>query len=405
MGRWDVNVVEPIRMVQQECIVYLEAYEKAGDGIVDAFIDFRQTKDFALFRRATDYGNMKASIIEFRSLKASKRLRRGCYYKLNLDLLKNFQLERQENSLIIGGAYDLSNMQMPEMDEDEVLQKHDALDAEEMSMANVPPGDLFDNITSNDLKLFVKDVGQANWNELRIGDDVKVVYDAGAELHAHEPEVRQIFEGRKKDLMRTKPVLVISHWDMDHIHCLKVMNDDDIRDCFSRIVCPDKLKSITSRNVLDGFVRALGNANVYCLPLPGRTNGITMHLWRREGCISLYKAESSSQINYCGLVMFVKGNERSACYTGDCRLVQAKDAYDQEKSGGLATNAHVLIAPHHGGDCGVNYRQYSLPCNVIAISVGFNNGYGHPQSDMLKYLKTLGTVKQTKDAGDIVEEL
>ena len=405
MGRWDVNVVEPIRMVQQECIVYLEAYEKAGDGIVDAFIDFRQTKDFALFRRATDYGNMKASIIEFRSLKASKRLRRGCYYKLNLDLLKNFQLERQENSLIIGGAYDLSNMQMPEMDEDEVLQKHDALDAEEMSMANVPPGDLFDNITSNDLKLFVKDVGQANWNELRIGDDVKVVYDAGAELHAHEPEVRQIFEGRKKDRMRTKPVLVISHWDMDHIHCLKVMNDDDIRDCFSRIVCPDKLKSITSRNVLDGFVRALGNANVYCLPLPGRTNGITMHLWRREGCISLYKAESSSQINYCGLVMFVKGNERSACYTGDCRLVQAKDAYDQEKSGGLATNAHVLIAPHHGGDCGVNYRQYSLPCNVIAISVGFNNGYGHPQSDMLKYLKTLGTVKQTKDAGDIVEEL
>ena len=137
MGRWDVNVVEPIRMVQQECIVYLEAYEKAEDGIVDAFIDFRQTKDFALFRRATDYGNMKASIIEFRSLKASKRLRRGCYYKLNLDLLKKFQLERQENSLLIGGAYDLSNMQMPEMDEDEILQKHDALDAEEMSMANV----------------------------------------------------------------------------------------------------------------------------------------------------------------------------------------------------------------------------------------------------------------------------
>ena len=405
MGRWDMNVVEPIRMVQQECIVYLEAYEKAGDGIVDAFIDFRQTKDFVLFRRATGYENMKASFIEFRSLKASKRLRRGCYYKLNLDLLKNFQLERQENSLLIGGAYDLSNMQMPEMDEDEILQKHEALDAEEMSMANVPPGDLFDNITSNDLKLFVKDVGQANWNELRIGDDVKVVYDAGAELHAHEPEVREIFESRKKDLMRTKPVLVISHWDMDHIHCLKVMNDDDIRDCFSRIVCPNKVKSITSQSVLENFRKVLGYINVFCLPLPARTNGIAMHLWRREGCISLYRAEASSQINYCGLVMFVKGNEKSACYTGDCRLVQAKDAYDQEKSGGLATNAHVLIAPHHGGDYGVNYRRYSYPCNVIVISVGFNNGYGHPQSDMLKYLKTLGTVKQTKDVGDIVEVL
>jgi beta-lactamase superfamily II metal-dependent hydrolase len=405
MGRWNVNVVEPIRLELQECIVYLEAYEKAGDGIVDAFVDFRQTKDFVLFRSATGYGNMKASFIEFRSLKASKRLRRGCYYKLNLDLLKNFQIERQENSLLIGGAYDLSNMQKPETDDDEVLQKHEALDAEEMSIANVPPGNLFDNITTNDLKLFVKDVGQANWNELRIGDDVKVVYDAGAELHAHEQEVRQIFGSRKNDLMRTKPVLVISHWDMDHIHCLKVMNDNDIRNCFSRIVCPDKVKSMTSQSILENFRRALGNASVFSLPLPARTNGVAMHLWRKEGCISLYRAEASSQINYCGLVMFVRGNERSACYTGDCRLVQAKDAYEQEKDGGLTTNAHVLIAPHHGGDCGVNYRRYSDPCNVIAISVRYNNGFGHPQGDMMKYLKLLGTVKQTKDVGDIIEIL
>lgn len=30
---------------QPECIVYLEAYRKVGDGIVDAYIDFRQMKD------------------------------------------------------------------------------------------------------------------------------------------------------------------------------------------------------------------------------------------------------------------------------------------------------------------------------------------------------------------------
>ena len=38
-------MVEEFRLRQQECIVYLEAYEKAGDGIVDAYIDFRQRKD------------------------------------------------------------------------------------------------------------------------------------------------------------------------------------------------------------------------------------------------------------------------------------------------------------------------------------------------------------------------
>ena len=50
-------------------------------------------------------------------------------------------------------------------------------------------------------------------------------------------------------------------------------------------------------------------------------------------------------------------------------------------------------------------RLYSLPCDNIAISVGAHNGYGHPQSDMLRYLGRLGIVEQTKDVGDIEKDL
>jgi beta-lactamase superfamily II metal-dependent hydrolase len=399
-------MVEEFRLRQQECIVYLEAYEKAGDGIVDVYIDFRQRKDLVLFSRATNFdSNSKATFIELCGLKSAKRLRRGCYYKLNLDFIKNYQISRNENSLIIGGSYNLGNMQIPKSDNEEVLQSHEVLDPEEMSEASVPQGEVFDIRKTDDLKLFVKDVGQANWNELRSGDLVKVVYDAGAELHASPREVRSIIASRKNDLMRTKPVLVISHWDMDHIHCLKEMDVNDIRACFSKIVCPNKLKSLTSKDVLRDFKSALGTANVYCLPLPIRTNGIAMHLWRREGCISIYRAESSSQINYCGLVMFVCGGNRSANYTGDCKLIQAMDTYDQEKANGILARGHVLVAPHHGGDYGAKNRLYSSPCDYIVISVGANNGYGHPQSDMLRYLGRLGIVEQTKDVGDIVKDL
>lgn len=394
------------KLRQQECIVYLEAYEKVGDGILDAYIDFRQRKDLLLFSRATNYdNNSKATFIELLGLKSAKRLRRGCYYKLNLDFIKNYQIARNENSLIIGGSYDLNNMQLPKGETDEVLQSHEALDPEEMSEANVPQGAVFDIKREDDLKLFVKDVGQANWNELRSGDLVKAVYDAGAELHASPREVRNIIASRKNDLMRSKPVLVISHWDMDHIHCLKEMDVNDIRACFSKLVCPNKLKSLTSKDVMKDFKSALGAANVFCLPLPGRTNGIAMHHWRREGCVSIYRAESSSQINYCGLVMFVCGGNRSANYTGDCKLIQAKNVYDQEMAHGLLTRDHVLVAPHHGGDYGAKNRQYSLPCDNILISVGANNGYGHPQSDMLRYLSRLGTVEQTQNVGDIVKDL
>lgn len=393
------------RIKGPECIVYLEAYSKVGDGIVDAYVDFRQMKDMVLFGRVSGYENNKATFIELRSLKVAKRLRRGCYYKLNLDLLKNYQIERREDSLLIGASYNLSNMQIPEGNDGEILQTHEALEPEEMSEASVPLGRVFELEHGVDLKLFVKDVDQANWNELRKGNNVRVVYDAGARLHAKELEVRAILDSRKADLMQSKPVLVLSHWDMDHIHCLKVMADNEIRDCFSKLVCPDKLKSVTSTTVLESFKRVLGKDNVYCLPLPARTNGTTTHSWRQEGCITIYQAETSSQINYCGLLMFVRGANRSANYTGDCKLNQAKDVYDQEKGHGLVTNEHVLIAPHHGGDYDAKCRNYSMPCNRIEISVGANNDYGHPHPKMLQYLESMGTVERTDDNGDLEIDL
>ena len=398
-------MVDGVKFRLQECIVYLETYEKVGDGIVNAYIDFRRYEDFVLFSRVTGHENAKSSFIELRGLKSAKRLRAGCYCKLNLDLIKTYQIARIDNSLIIGGSYILESMQMPSKDDEEVLQRHDTLDPLEMSEACVPLGEVFDIGIIDNLKLFVKNVGQANWNELRSGDLVKVLYDAGAELHASSQEVKDIIDSRKNDLMRTKPVLVISHWDMDHIHCLKGMNVNDIRNCFSKIVCPDKLKTMTSKGILRDFVSALGADNVFCLPLPERTNGLAMHQWRREGCISIYLGEVSRQINYCGLVMFVCGDRRSANYTGDCKLIQANNVYDQEKAHRLVTKEHVLIAPHHGGDYGGHYRFYSKPCDYINISVGKNNGYGHPQMDMLWYLRGLGKVSLTQDVGDIQMDL
>lgn len=81
--------------------------------------------------------------------------------------------------------------------------------------------------------------------------------------------------------------------------------------------------------------------------------------------------------------------------------MQAKSVYDQEATQGINTNEHVLVAPHHGGDYGASFRHYSSPCNDIAISVGANNSYGHPQKDMLRYLRSLGDVKRTNEDGDI----
>lgn len=53
-----------MRTSSQECIVYLDSYYKAGDGIVDAYIDFRQPKDWTMFRQSVDLPESSGTYIE-----------------------------------------------------------------------------------------------------------------------------------------------------------------------------------------------------------------------------------------------------------------------------------------------------------------------------------------------------
>lgn len=79
--------------------------------------------------------------------------------------------------------------------------------------------------------------------------------------------------------------------------------------------------------------------------------------------------------------MFVSGKIKSANFTGDIKLIQAKYVYDQEKEFNSNTiDGHILVAPHHGGDYGKKARSYSQPTTDVVISVGAGNSYGHPEN-------------------------
>jgi beta-lactamase superfamily II metal-dependent hydrolase len=389
--------------IDHQCIVYLDSYKKVGEGTFDAYIDFRLSRDLEFFNRRLNTQLSSSTYIELRNLKTAKRLMRGCYYQLNLDILKDVVFERylEQEEGLIGGFFNLSEMQVPTDNSLEVLQTHALLDNTELSWVNEPEGLDLQVSPSGDMKVFVKNVGQANWNELIVNGETCVLYDAGAELHAKKKDVEDIFNSRRAHLERSKPILVLSHWDMDHIHCLKYLEEEDLRSCFSAIICPNRVKSITSFNLRLKFQMALGKRHVFSLPIPVRTNGIAMHHWRDIGCLSFYLGEMSRNINFCGLVMFVEGISKTSNFTGDCRLSQADNVYKQEMTNIDDYKSHILISPHHGGDYGATHRHYSTPCNNIAISVANNNTYGHPHKDMLKYLSTLGQVIMTKDIGDI----
>ena len=387
-----------------ECIVYLESYFKTGDQAFDAYVDFRQEKDLQMFLRTTNLVEPQGTYLELRNMKSSKRLRRGCYYALNLKLLSEMKYEPREDSFLIGGSYILDEMKIPDGNDTEMLQTHATLDAAELSEYSVPGNEPFSKDLNGNLELFVMDVDQANWNELRMDGEVAVLYDAGARLNASKAEINSILSNRSHDLAKSKPTLIISHWDIDHVHCLKKLDISEIARYFSKMVCPNKTKSLTSSKVLSNFKIALGTRNVYCLPLPEKTGDNVIHCWNTTGPVSIYQCEKSSSINYCGLLMFVKGAVASANYTGDCRLIQACNVYRDAIANGIVTHSHILIAPHHGGANEAKYRVYSQPCTQVVISVGTNNSYGHPENKMLSYLETVseGNVWRTDENGSFI---
>ena len=359
----------------------------------DAYIDFRRQCDLDLFTKSSpdnnSFGKSK-TYIKLSNFKSNKKLRSGCYYKLNLAKINKCEFNYENESLLIERTYNCGSEPCPNSEEEEFLQAHNFL-SECLFLDYKPIIDkalLFSSLDSSNLSVLVRDVDQANWNEVLENERIKIVYDIGAKINANKCEVEKIFNSRLNKLKSDKPILILSHWDVDHFHCLCYADQQTLKKCFSQFVCVSKMKSLTSYRICEKMRSALGDSNVFCYRPHNQKNRLSMRCLFNSHDLSVYIGGKSSNVNYCGLCLLVKGNLKSVNFTGDVRLLQAKDIYDQELTK-LKTSQHVLIAPHHGGENSRKYRCYSIPTTEVIISVGNNNIYNHPGRQMLLYLNSL----------------
>ena len=113
----------------------------------------------------------------------------------------------------------------------------------------------------------------------------------------------------------------------------------------------------------------------------------------------------TSNVNDSGLTLFVKGANGNAMLPGDCKYTIAEGETNEavEKMG--AKNRDLcLVIPHHGGKAGkcVTYNVPEAKAIEGIVSVGENNGYGHPNDEVMKQIKTyVPKVRMTMDCGDI----
>lgn len=392
----------------KEIIVYLDDYKYSGDGNYDTmYLDFRTADDYTHYIRELGMKEMTlGSYLRIDGYRSPKRLMRGAYYSLNMGMLKQMTPQPVTNSLVFAHYYSFDNYRGQNDEKFHLLQTHEPLVPAELQTSFHNKVEFLDwSIWDDNLNFCVNDVSQANWNVIRRGDTALYVYDIGAPIHATVKQVQEFIDNYADEYKKSQPVLILSHWDLDHYHCLLKLNNDEIDQYFSKFICVDKMKTATSQKVFKRMVSIMGKDRIFCIQPPARTLGSAYSrakkVYAKEG-IGLYICETNINLNYCGLIFYLEGTKAHVIFTGDSLPVQASNVFAKVTIGSEKGKDHYLVVPHHGGDFKGKkvYKTYHIPEKVTPIEAIIsvdesNNTYGHPSKEMMDFLGAIGNYNES----------
>ena len=408
---------DEMRKPKEDIIIYLDSHRVYKNGFRELYVDFLKSDDFQYFSNEleSDITDSSASYICLSSIRINRKLEYDTFYHLNIEELKRLKSEYDlrfsivEDSYVIGGRIDFSKV--PEYAD--ILQPCTLDEIDEIEKKNVDSNSEYINFQTyseyinyaiSKPVLYVADVGQANWNELRDEDKSLVVFDCGSPINCGKVTTDAIWDRHKFHLQQNPAALVISHWDIDHYQCLVKRSVADLSSCFTTVFCPSP-KSKTSIDVRDSLKSIFGKRYI---EIPAKVVNYNRQFWPkmkllfRNNQIALYKGNGCTNINHCGIALFVKGNKKTAIFTGDLKIGQCRDIWINES----VSKPHVLIVPHHGGSCGKRSLNEPYSIDIAILSVGIKNIYHHPSEDVMRYLKIYGRkIKRTDRNGDVIQSL
>ncbi len=194
-----------------------------------------------------------------------KTIREKVTYELNpkaIEFLNEntyIQILADQTSYIIGFEIDAANL------EDELFIKSKTFNEEEslflwltnsenesLKKATISVGALNE--------VLIRNVGQGNWNEIYTNQKLELIFDIGTHYPASRSSINNLVKSRIAIINSDQPSLIISHWDVDHYHCLFGLNSADIA-AFKIIIFRTEPPTLTARKAHQNLV--LNNKNCY----------------------------------------------------------------------------------------------------------------------------------------------
>ena len=260
------------------------------------------------------------------------------------------------------------------------------------------------NHLRGDLELVVKNVGQGNWNEIRMNGHCHVTFDLGTDMYASVNDCKKLLEntywGEPNCFQADKPCLIISHWDIDHYNLLTVV-DDIALERLSAVYVPESCITLTAKNVADRLMHCCPNLFVvYAKKDHLIKRQVSLRVLAQGHYFILFCGESAASLNLSGLALVVWGSSGAAFLSADHSYGQVftnmVDAFSNAVNGSMLP-MH-LVVPHHGGKAGtIPPLTQPVIYGRAIVSVG-KNQWGHP----ISYVRNTLTKRFTWERTDYV---
>ncbi len=180
--------------------------------------------------------------------------------------------------------------------------------------------------------------------------------------------------------------LILTHYDRDHAGGVEYLAR---RIAIDRLYLPG---TEDGAGLLPGILAQAGDAEQIWV-----TGDLEI---RFSGCtIRIFGPNSEKSGNEsCAAVLF-QSEKCDTLITGDLNAVQERALLDT----GLVPDLEILVAGHHGSKTATSAELlYRAAPDIVVISVGADNSYGHPAQEVLSRLALYGCqVYRTDQMGDI----
>jgi hypothetical protein len=365
-------------------IAYIEKYLNEQNEVL---FDFYDSNGYLEFKGPPiSYENLGPSFVLVKHY-IGKRLNEGSYYRLNTSLLRTLgqlSIAVVETSSIIGFSIDLNSINQEEPEGELFL---DIFRPSWIDLASFAPSQRIEAIPPlfseyNEVEIVVRRVGQGNWNEIVSANIAILVFDFGCNFRYSRPEMMELVGNKEQEYGNVRPILIVSHWDLDHYCLLKTFSSFN---CFSQVYARTPPPNLTSRILYSKMKQELGPrfVRIECGESTKRSPIPLIHFVSIYGFIKLFNGEQSRSRNTSGMCCLVETEFGMA-------ILSADHHYDQIFKyvvGKTKKEKEILVVPHHGGNAGkITLTNIGNSEKIAVISVG-KNGYGHPNEEVVRALE------------------